>query len=215
MNNTVGTTTAATTPEAHQQQQEQQDSVQPQYAPLSSNLLPPHRVSPSTTNNTYLGRMSMLSRDDSLINLAMLPMLDTVDADVLAGGGTGGGGVTAPAAAAPESVSSTSSVTGANSNSSTNGLGNTSDNITLYNYNNNTTSIPGGGGNSTLDYISAMFSRENSLINLLATVDGGSGGDGTNATRQQQQQQQQPLLDCDQDGWGGGMFGFIDFQNVG
>jgi hypothetical protein len=67
--------------------------------------------------------------------------------------------------------------------------------------------------NNGEDYnISGIFSRDNSLINLLATVDTVSDGMGANIARQQQQQQQ---LEGDQDGWGGDMFGFIDFQNVG
>lgn len=134
----------------------------------------------------------MLSRDDSLINLAMLPMLDTVDDD----GGNGGGGDSSTStddalpSAAPEKISSTTCISSRGMN----------DNNTNH--------------NNGEDYnISGIFSRDDSLINLLATVDTVCDGMGANIPRQQQQHQQQ--LEGDQDGWGGDMFGFIDFQNVG
>ena len=121
----------------------------------------------------------MLSRDDSLINLAMLPILDTVDV-------ASGEGRNDLAAAATGETSLTGVATA---------------------------DVCSGGDSSNAygdDYnISAIFSRDNSLINLLATVD--AANESTSATVRQQQ-------GGDHEGWDGAygcgddMFGFVDFQ---
>ncbi len=158
----------------HQDAQQQQHEEN-NYAPT---LLPPHRISPT---NNYMGRTSMLSRDDSLINLAMLPMLDTID-EVSGGVVTGMDGGSSGRDVLPAAPVI---------NNNTNGEASTSC----------------VGGN---DYISRMFSRDNSLFNLLATV-GDAAGVGTTLGANSTPSRQQQLLDgdhVDHDGWGGEMFGW-------